>query len=250
MELPHPLKRNTTRIFRFRVAVSTQLPKGLFVYRGSLQEKDDLFTFTFVLQDGILTEFFVLGRRDFNPRTKVSAFDKSVAKFLAAEAYAFKKHGLDLPYSYMNTRLSKYLIKSGLTKNKVDTLRYKEYFSTLAKESKSFMNKHKLESLVPDTSNKTLTLETSVILHKTSYQTPAPEETKRYQSLLLSGFAPLGANLNASNATPTAAPLVLKLVVREYKALSGSTKLRNQDFAVYMDRFSHISTAMANASWL
>lgn len=254
LEIPSPLKRgNPEQVFRFHISVpGRSIPQGTVYYYGAAREKEGDIRFTFVVKDGVLTEIYIVAKPVNTYNTRISPFDKNIAKFLATESYAFKKHGLDLPYSYMNSRFSKYLVKSGLTKDKLDTLRYREYFSTLNKEIKTFMVKHKLDALLTDApKDSVLTLVTANILHTTNYQSPLVEESKRYQSLLLSGFSPLSVNATTTTSTTTnTAPQVLKLAIREYKTLSGTSKLRNQPFALYMDRFLHITSTMANASWL
>lgn len=252
IELVNPLK-GKKELFRFNLASirapTARLDKEI-AYTG---ESGDL-RFDFILTEaGNVKDIFIryskAARRSglSSSLSTSSSYEQELTKFLASEAYAYQKHGLNLTSTYIGIRLDKYLQSSGLSKEKIDSLRYKQFFTSLNREIRQHMEREKLSSLLVKLPDTNLTVEKSALLLKTGYEKPRPDESKNYHSLLLTGFAALNSN-TSNTTTPYSASNVVSLAIREYQQLAGLDRLvKDQSFALFMDRFLAVSAIMADA---
>ena len=235
IELLHPLKKKKT-FFRFQLASARSPPQTeSSIY--SVQSGDGLhFDFKLGAQGAKIEEIYVRFFHHTQP-----SFEQDVTKFLASEAYAYKRLKLQIANTYMTQRMDKYFLNAALPKEKVDTKRQNEFFANLHKEIERYMEKEKLTALLVNAPSTKITTEGANIVRSSGYMMPQPDELSHFQSLILSGFA-----CDTKTVTTTeSAPDVLKSVVSEYKTLSASNNVNDLDFALYMDRFKHIAIAMS-----
>lgn len=243
IELLNPIKKKK-ELFRFTLALKQPVTSGLEeVYTA--KSRDEKLHFNFLVNgSGNLEEIYIRYIEQ-HPKGSPLIFTKTISKFLASEAYAYKKHELEIGSSYMKSRLGKYLINSGLTKENIDTVRYNEFFTTLNTEIKNYMKNEKLDTLLVKIPDTTMNQVKVARLISSGYQTPQLDETKTYQSILTTGFAPLSSSVSTTNCD---APQVVKLAIREYRHLTKNPVLvKDQSFALYMDRFLYITAIMSDA---
>lgn len=235
IELLHPLKKKKT-FFRFQLASARSPPQTeSSIY--SVQSGDGLhFDFKLGAQGAKIEEIYVRFFHHTQP-----SFEQDVTKFLASEAYAYKRLKLQIANTYMTQRMDKYFLNAALPKEKVDTKRQNDFFANLHKEIERYMEKEKLTALLVNAPSTKITTEGANIVRSSGYMMPQPSELAHFQSLILSGFA---CDTKAVTTTESA-PDVLKSVISEYKTLSASNNVDDLDFALYMDRFKHIAIAMS-----
>lgn len=255
IELLNPFK-DKKELFRFNLAslkspTATTGIGGQIVYAGETVDGGHLL-FDFILnKEANLQEIFVRYTKR-GRRSGLSAYESELTKFLASEAYAYQKHGLDLASHYMGTRLNKYLLNSGLNSTKIDGPRYREFFTSLNKEIKRYMESEKLSTLLTNLPATNVTVEKSRLLFASGYENLRVDETDSYRALLSTGFAPLNGKADSStNIKATSVPNVVKLAIREYSALSAAASnaplVKDQSFALYMDRLLYVTAIMSDA---
>lgn len=179
---------------------------------------------------------------------------EDVAKFIATEAYTYKRLNLAVSSSLLTQRLNKFVSLSELNRVKTDSKEHHAFFVALQKETESYMKAANLNILLADAPSTTLTSEKKKIIESSGYSTPLEEETKHFKSLMLSSFSlgsPLPNNNNTTNAASVSSALVksehakevLNSVIQEYTTLSNSEAVNTKDvqFALYVDRVRHIS---------
>ena len=235
IELLHPLKKKKT-FFRFQLA-SARSPPQTEASIYSAQSSDGLhFDFKLGAQGAKIEEIYVRFFHHTQP-----SFEQDVTKFLASEAYAYKRLKLQIANTYMTQRMDKYFLNAVLPKEKVDTKRQNDFFANLHKEIERYMEKEKLTALLVNAPSTKITTEGANIVRSSGYMMPQPDELSHFQSLILSGFACDTKTVTTTESVPD----VLKSVISEYKTLSASNNVNDLDFALYMDRFKHIAIAMS-----
>lgn len=231
IKLVHPFMKKR-KVFRFQLPVARQPPQeeeSLYEARSS-----DGLHFDFGLAPGgKLMHIYIRYTHYQPPRQDL------LSQFLSVEAYAYKKHNLSIIPNYMSHRLNKFATLSQITPDKLDTQLHTQFFASLNKEIEQFMEKEELTPLLCNAPDTKITLEKDALIAKSGYKVPQPEETKQYQSAILSTFA-----MGQSAKTITPAKNVLDAVVKEYSTLSNNASLKDLDFALYMNRFKHIANHM------
>ena len=257
IRLLNPLKRKNVT-FRFRLASARSPPQEQELFYRA-ESKEHGLRFDFKLSPGALIETIYIRYVHHvapllaTPTTTTASitskggnFEKDLSKFLATEAYAYKKMQVNVTSGYMTQRLSKIFMASKLSKEDLDTQQHKEFFATLKKEIDAYMEREKLIPLLKEAPDATLTTEKNTILASNNYkEAPLVEEVKRFHAMLRSGFA-LGKSVAETNTATSTLPSVtnvLNEVISEYATLSKSC-CKDVEFAMYMNRFGDLVTAM------